>query len=220
MFRRKNKQIDFTDSRQRMVEQQLIPREVRNKDVLDAMRTVPRHMFVDEKYQSDAYNDGPLPIGYDQTISQPYIVASMTEHLEINNKSKVLEIGTGCGYQTAVLAEIASHVYSIEIVESLHKESKKTLNKLHYKNVSLKFGNGYLGWTEQAPFDAIILTAASPKIPEKLIEQLAVNGTMVLPITYTSHYDQELIKLVKKPNELVQESLYGVRFVPMTGVNE
>jgi protein-L-isoaspartate(D-aspartate) O-methyltransferase len=220
MFRRKNNHIDFTTSRQQMVEQQLKPRGVKKQDVLDAMSTVPRHLFVDENFQVDAYDDGPLPIGYDQTISQPYIVASMTEHLGINKNSNVLEIGTGCGYQTAVLAELVSHVYSIEIIENLYLQSKKILHELHYKNISLKFGNGYLGWQEHAPFDAIILTAAAPQIPEKLIEQLEKNGTMVLPITHSNHYDQELIKITKNENELVQESLYGVRFVPMTGANE
>lgn len=217
MFRRKDKQIDFTLLRQKMVEQQLIPRSVNNRQVIDAMRTVPRHLFVDKNLQMDAYDDGPLPIGYDQTISQPYIVASMTEHLGIDNNSKVLEIGTGCGYQTAVLAEIASHVYSIEIIKALHYQAKKILKKLNYNNVTLKLGNGYSGWEEYAPFDAIIITAAAPKIPESLIKQLVINGNMVLPVTHNNYYDQELIKIIKKSDILIQESLYGVRFVPMTG---
>ena len=208
---------DFSEQRINMVKQQLVARDVRDKNVLAAMRTVPRHLFVSKKYRDEAYSDGPLPIGKGQTISQPYIVASMTEHLEISSKSRVLEIGTGCGYQTAVLAEIAKDVYSIEIIPKLHETANSIFKELYYKNIYTRLADGSEGWADKAPFDAIIITAAAPKIPEKLIEQLALNGKMLLPIQGGYFDQQDLFKITKTKDGLTQKSLYGVRFVPMTG---
>ena len=219
MLRNKSKKdIDYTSLREEMVKKQLISRDVKDRVVLSAMKTVPRHLFVDENNMPNAYNDGPLPIGNNQTISQPYIVASMTEHLNLTPQSKVLEIGTGCGYQSAVLAEIAKSVYTIEIIPELYKQAQSTLKKLHYNNILCKLGDGAEGWLEYAPYDAIIITAATPKIPEKLIEQLGSNGTMILPLQGDYFNSQDLIKVSKKNDKLIQKSLYSVRFVPMTGM--
>lgn len=214
---KKNKsQSGFLIQRQEMLEKQLKRRDIRSAAVLTAMMAVPRHLFIDDKHLAHAYDDGPLPIGYNQTISQPYIVASMSQYLDLNRKSKVLEIGTGCGYQTAVLAELAGEVYSIEIIPELHQIAKDNLAQFKFKNINLILGNGYNGFAEQAPFDGIILTAAPTMIPNKLIEQLAMDGRMVLPLAHSIHI-QELIKIVKTKHGLKKESLYGVRFVEMTG---
>jgi protein-L-isoaspartate(D-aspartate) O-methyltransferase len=177
------------------------------------MSKVPRHLFVPEEYRSKAYDDGPLPIGDDQTISQPYIVALMTELLELDGDEKVLEIGTGSGYQAAVLAEIIKEVYSIEIKPALHKKAGETLRDLGYDHVFLKLGNGYVGWEEHAPFDAILVTAAPTPIPQPLITQLSDGGIIVIPVE-TSESFQTLQKVKKIGNELDIDSITPVRFVP------
>ncbi|HKK20150.1 MAG TPA: protein-L-isoaspartate(D-aspartate) O-methyltransferase [candidate division Zixibacteria bacterium] len=208
---------DYDFLRERMVREQLVSRGVKDQAVLDAMRTVPRQLFVPEDLRAQAYNDGPLPIGHDQTISQPFIVASMTEHLELTHRSRVLEIGTGCGYQAAVLAEIAKDVFTVELVPELQQSAIQLFRQLHYRNVISKQGDGSLGWPEHAPYDGIIVTAAAPRIPEALIDQLAMNGVMVLPIEDAEYGGQELIKVRKTTGGLVKRSLYQVRFVPMLG---
>ena len=203
--------------RARMVDWQIEARTVKDPNVLSAMRTVPRHVFVRSTEQRSAYNDNPLPIGYDQTISQPYIVAFMTETLKLTRKSKVLEIGTGSGYQAAVCAEIAQQVYTIEIVEELAKSAKERLKELGYRNVFAKAGDGYFGWPEHAPFDAIIGTAAAGRIPEPLIEQLKPGGRMILP--YGSSGSLQYLVLLTKDKEgnIQKKNVMPVRFVPMTG---
>ncbi len=195
-----------------MITKQLEARGIKDKRVLNAMRKVKRHLFVPVKYKNLAYSDYPLPIGEGQTISQPYIIALMTELLELEGNEKVLEIGTGSGYQTAILAELAAEVYTIEILEPLAARSKKLLAELGYKNIVPKAGDGYLGWPEHAAFDAIIVTCAPDKIPEPLIEQLADNGRLIIPV---GNLWQEL-KLVKKVNnKIVTTDIIQVRFVPM-----
>jgi protein-L-isoaspartate(D-aspartate) O-methyltransferase len=197
-----------------MVEDQIERRDVRDKKVLKAMQNVPRHEFVPDHLKKYAYADEPLPIGEDQTISQPYIVAYMTEYLNLEPNHKVLEIGTGSGYQAAVLAEIIDTVYTIEIVEVLATRAKQTLERIGYENVFVKGGDGYKGWPEHAPFDAIIITAAPTKIPQPLLQQLKVGGHMILPL---GDYSQELVLIEKRENDYKQEKLLPVRFVPMTG---
>jgi protein-L-isoaspartate(D-aspartate) O-methyltransferase len=204
----------FSNQRARMIETQLIPRDITDQNVLDAMRKIPRHLFVPAEYRAEAYADGPLPIGRDQTISQPYIVALMTQLLDIDSSSSVLEIGTGSGYQAAVLGEIADSVYSIEIIPSLADRAHHLLDSLGYKNIRIKTGDGYLGWPEAAPFDAIIVTAAAPKIPQPLIDQLKMGGRMVIPV---GDYSQELYLIEKNENGVVKKAVIPVRFVPMTG---
>jgi len=213
----KDKDIDFISRRLRMVDEQLMRRDIKDTRVLAAMRTVPRHLFVPEAYRSTAYQDSPQPIGYGQTISQPYIVASMTEEVEIQPESIVLEIGTGCGYQTAVLAEIAAEVYTVEIIADLLQRAILILDKLEYKNIFTKLTDGSLGWNEKAPFDAIIVTAAAPKEPSSLIDQLKINGYMVYPLDRGKHEYQDLIKIHKTKKGIESQVLYQVRFVPMQG---
>jgi len=197
-----------------MVEDQIKRRGVNDESVLDAMREVPRHEFVPAHLKKYAYADEPLPIGEDQTISQPYIVAYMTEYLGLEGNDKVLEIGTGSGYQAAVLAEIVDTVYTIEIVDVLAESAEKTLERLGYDNVLVKRGDGYAGWPEHAPFDAIIITAAPTKIPQPLKQQLKMGGFMILPL---GDYSQELVLIEKNQKGFEQKSLLPVRFVPMTG---
>ena len=216
-FNKWDKDIDFISRRLRMVDEQLIRRDIKDARVLAAMRTVPRHLFVPETYRSTAYQDSPQSIGYGQTISQPYIVASMTEEVEINPESKVMEIGTGCGYQTAVLAEIAAEVYTIEIIADLLQRAHHILDKLEYKNVFTKLADGSSGWIEKAPFDAIVVTAAAPKEPLPLIDQLKINGFMVYPLDYGKFEYQDLIKIHKTEKGIERQVLYQVRFVPMQG---
>ena len=203
--------------RARMVALQLQAREVKDPNVLRAMRTVPRHAFVRAGEQRYAYHDYPLPIGHDQTISQPYIVAFMTEALKLGPNSVVLEIGTGSGYQAAVCAEIAREVYTIEIVEPLAKTAKKLLKKLGYPNVFVRAGDGFFGWPEKAPFDAIIGTAAAKRIPEPLLEQLKPGGRMIIPTG--SPYGFQYLELVTKDKKgkIHKSKVMPVRFVPMTG---
>ncbi len=188
---------------------------IRDDRVLDAMRQVPRHLFVPEMVRAYAYEDGPLPIGEGQTISQPFIVAAMTEAADIHAGDKVLEVGTGSGYQAAVLYELTPEVYTIEIVESLAERAAATLQELGYSTVHTRIGDGYAGWPEAAPFDAIVVTAAPEQIPEALVEQLAPGGRMVIPVG-DIRKGQYLIRLIKrKDGTVVQDTLFRVRFVPM-----
>ncbi len=205
--------VDFAAQRQRMVDQQLKPRGIKDERVLAAMAKVPREEFVPADERSDAYQDGPLPIGYDQTISQPYIVAFMTEQLRPKPGDRVLEIGSGSGYQAAILAELVADVYTIEIVEPLAKTAEATLQRLGYKNVHLKVGDGYKGWPEEAPFDAIIVTCAPDKVPQPLVDQLKEGGRMVIPVG--ERFAQQLYLLEKKNGQLKESVTLPVRFVPM-----
>ncbi|RME17773.1 MAG: protein-L-isoaspartate(D-aspartate) O-methyltransferase [Bdellovibrio sp.] len=207
----------FDDRRFQMVESQIIRRGIKDPLVIKAMRKVPRHLFVPEDLRELAYEDRPLPIGEGQTISQPYIVAFMTEAAELGPSSKVLEVGTGCGYQTAVLAEICKEVYTIEIVESLAERARSLLKKLGYQNIYSKVGDGALGWPEQAPFDAILVAAAPKQVPPALLDQLALNGHLVIPVGEDVQYLKRLTRLEK--DQFKEENLLPVAFVPMTGVS-
>jgi protein-L-isoaspartate(D-aspartate) O-methyltransferase len=203
------------ERRLRMVETQIVARGVRDPRVLAAMRKVPRHLFVDPAQRAQAYEDHPLPIPGNQTISQPYIVALMTELLELRPEERVLEIGTGSGYQSAVLGELAREVYTIEIVPELARSAAARLKELNYRNVTVREGDGYRGWPEHAPFDAIIVTAAPERIPEPLVDQLAPGGVMVIPV---GGFFQEL-KVFRKSADgrVTEKDILPVRFVPMTG---
>lgn len=205
---------DFKAMRQKMVETQIKARGVKDPRILAALLKVERHRFVPEKYLDSAYSDQPLPIGEGQTISQPYIVGLMTELLELKGDEKVLEIGTGSGYQAAILAELAKEVYTIEIIEPLASAARNRLSELGYQNVKVKAGDGYLGWPEIAPFDAIIVTAAPDHIPKPLVEQLKEGGRMVVPV---GAYTQELKKIIKRSGKMVVLDVIPVLFVPMTG---
>jgi len=208
----REQKINFVKARERMVTEQIEARGVKDERVLSAMRKIERHRFVPGEYQRLAYNDYPLPIGEDQTISQPYIVGLMTELLGLSGDERVLEIGTGSGYQAAILAELAKEVYTIEILEPLAKSARNRLKDLGYKNIKVKCGDGYLGWEEFAPFDGIIVTCAPPYIPQPLIEQLAEGGRMVIPV---GEYYQELKLLTKKKGKIQERLIIPVRFVPM-----
>ena len=210
---------DRAAERRDMVVRQIRRRDVTNPLVLSAMETVPRHRFVpnDAALQSRAYADTPLPIDQGQTISQPYIVAFMTQALNLDSDARLLEIGTGSGYQTAVLAEVARQVYSIEIVPELAEQAKRTQSELGYQNVLLREGDGYMGWTEHAPFDAIMVTAAPDHIPQPLVDQLAVGGRMIIPV---GENRQALILLTRTERGVTEETVLPVRFVPMTGEAE
>ncbi len=209
-----NPRGDFKAMSEKMVETQIQARGVKDPRVLSALRKVERHRFVPKEYLDSAYFDQPLPIGEGQTISQPYIVALMTELLELKGGEKVLEIGTGSGYQAAILGELAKEVYSIEIIETLASMAKNRLSELGYQNVKVKTGDGYLGWPEVAPFDAIIITCAPDHIPKPLIEQLKEGGRMVVPV---GTYAQELKKIVKRSGKMETTDVIPVVFVPMTG---
>ena len=208
-------ETDFAAARKRMVETQIAERGITNARVLKAMGTVPRHEFVPEDYRKYAYSDTPLPIGHEQTISQPYIVAFMTEQLAPKPTDRVLEIGTGSGYQAAVLAPLVKDVYTIEIVEPLARRAEADLKRLAYTNVHVRAGDGYKGWPEAAPFDAIIVTCAPEHVPKPLIEQLKDGGRMIIPVG--PMYSQELYLLEKKRDKLQRKAVLPVRFVPMTG---
>jgi len=197
-----------------MVESQLAGRDITHEGVLGVMRKVPRHLFVPERMRSEAYEDRPLPIGCDQTISQPYIVAFMTQAVDPKKEHKVLEIGAGSGYQAAVLAELAGQVYTIEIVEELASRARATLESLGYRNVHVKAGDGYAGWVEEAPFDIIMLTAAPRKVPQPLFDQLKEGGVLLAPV---GDYMQELVLYRKTGDAVETRNLLPVRFVPMTG---
>jgi len=204
---------DFAAQRQRMVEQQLKPRGIKDERVLAAMAKVPREEFVPIEARVDAYEDGPLPIGYDQTISQPYIVAFMTEQLRPKPGDRVLEIGSGSGYQAAILAGLVANVYTIEIVEPLAKTAEATLQRLGFTNVHIRVGDGYKGWPEDAPFDAVIVTCAPDKVPQPLVDQLKDGGRMVIPVG--ERFAQQLYLLEKRNGQLKQSATLPVRFVPM-----
>ena len=201
----------------RMVEQQLLTRDITDPGVVSAMRRVPRDRFVPPDQRQWAYEDRPLPIGYDQTISQPYIVAYMTQALRLTPDAKVLEVGTGSGYQAAVLAELAATVYSIEIVTQLAARARDTLSDLGYTNTHVREGDGYAGWPEQAPFDAIIVTAAPDHIPQPLVDQLALGGRLIIPV---GRDRQTLTVLTRTEDGVGQEPTLPVLFVPMTGEAE
>lgn len=200
-----------------MVRSQLETRGIADKRVLLAFEKVERHLFVDSSLRAEAYNDYPLPIGEGQTISQPYIVALMTELLGLRQNDRVLEIGTGSGYQAAILAELVDTVYTIEIVEPLGRTAEKRLRELGYKNVHVRIGDGYRGWPEAAPFDGIVVTCAPEKIPQPLLDQLAEGGRMVIPV---GEFWQELILVEKENGEIIRHNIAPVRFVPMTGESE
>jgi len=208
----------YKKPRMRMVETQLEARGISDARVLRAMSAIPRHLFVDEGLIEQAYYDSPLPIGEHQTISQPYIVALMTQALELKGRERGLEIGTGCGYQTAVLASLADRVFSVERIASLATGARKILDKLNFYNVAIRVGDGSYGWREEAPFDAIITTAGAPEIPQYLVEQLAPGGRMVVPVG--DRDVQTLYKLtrsVENPKEIKKEDLGGCRFVSLIG---
>ncbi len=205
---------DFKAMREKMVETQIKSRGVKDERVISAMLKVERHRFVPKAYESQAYTDRPLPIGEEQTISQPYIVALMTELLDLKGEERVLEVGTGSGYQAAILAELAKEVYTVEIMESLASSAKKLLSELGYQNIQVKTGDGYLGWPEAAPFDAIIVTCAPDHIPNPLLEQLKEGGRMVVPV---GTHSQELKKIVKRSGKIETTDVLPVIFVPMTG---
>ncbi len=208
----------YTKQRKRMVETQLRSRGIRDERVLKAMETIPRHLFVDEALRDQAYFDHPLPIDAGQTISQPYIVALMTAALELRGRERVLEIGTGSGYQTAVLAALADQVFSIERVAPLASRARKILDALDDYNVAIRIGDGTYGWREESPFDAIIVTAGAPRVPRILVEQLAVGGRLVIPVG--DRHTQDLIRVIRQSEEagdIKQEDLGGCRFVSLIG---
>ncbi len=208
---------DYIKKRQNMVVSQLKNRDIIDSKVLHAMLTVPRHEFVDERIRESAYNDYPLPIGEGQTISQPYIVALMTQLLDLKGDEKVLEIGTGSGYQATVLAEIVKEVYTVEIYESLSKKSEKLIKDLGYKNIYFKIGDGYYGWEEYAPYDAIIVTCAPDHIPMPLLQQIKNNGGRIVIPVGGVWMVQTLMKIEKVEEKFRSKSIIGVRFVPMIG---
>jgi protein-L-isoaspartate(D-aspartate) O-methyltransferase len=209
------KTADFQSLRDLMVDSQLIPRGINDKRVLDAMRKVPRHLFIDESQWYKAYEDMALPAGEGQTISQPYMVAVMTQLLEIKGEEKVLEIGTGSGYQAAILAELSGEVYSIERFQALSDRAREVIRNLGYENVHLKVGDGTLGWPEAAPFDRILITAGAPEIPKPLIEQLSEGGVIVAPVG--DRFSQQLLKITKQKGELSREYHTPCVFVPLVG---
>ena len=207
---------EFASLRERMVEEQIIARGVKDKKVIEVMKKVPRHLFVPEEYRQYSYEDEPLPIGEGQTISQPYIVAYMTEILELKEDDKVLEVGTGSGYQTAILAEIVKEVYTVEIIESLSKRAQKVLKELGYENIYFKIGDGTYGWKEHSPYNAILVTAAPSKIPESLQNQLDEGGRMIIPV---GSFFQELVLVIRQKNKFKKKKLIPVRFVPLVSTH-
>ncbi len=207
---------DYQLARDKMVKNQLVARGIRDKNVLQAMGKIQRHLFVEEALIGEAYSDHPLPIGHKQTISQPYIVALMTEALELGGEDRVLEVGTGSGYQTAILAELAARVYTIERIRPLMEKARRLLAELGYANVVMKAFDGTLGWREYEPFDAIIVTAGAPEIPKPLLEQLADGGRMIVPIG--DRFSQELIRVKREKDDFEEEDYGGCRFVDLIGV--
>jgi protein-L-isoaspartate(D-aspartate) O-methyltransferase len=206
---------DYRVARKNMVKTQIASRDVRDERVLETMRTIPRHLFVEEGMWGQAYNDYPLPIGEKQTISQPYIVALMTEALVLRPEDRVLEIGTGSGYQTAILATLGKWVYSVERIRSLAVRARKVLDQLRLYNISIRIGDGSEGWSEHSPYDAAIVTAGSPEIPQPLLDQLAEGGRLVIPVG--DRYSQTLFKVTKRGDEIVKEDMGGCRFVDLLG---
>lgn len=207
--------IKYERFRLEMVESQIRPRGIIDRRVLKAMSSVPRHLFVSEALMDQAYGDFPLPIGHQQTISQPYIVAEMTQALELNEKNRVLEIGTGSGYQAAILAEIVYRVYTIERIHAIFKTARKLFDDLQYFNIVTRYSDGTSGWEDQSPFDGILVAAGAPEIPEILLNQLAIGGRMVLPVG--DQYSQELIKIVRDEEGFHETRLGGCRFVKLIG---
>jgi protein-L-isoaspartate(D-aspartate) O-methyltransferase len=205
----------FENKRREMVARQIAGRDISDKATLDAMRSVPRHLFVPDSQQAYAYDDRALPIGYGQTISQPYIVGYMTQVIAPEKGQRVLEIGTGSGYQAAVLAQIVEQVYSVEIIAPLADQAKKLMEDLAYDNVKIKHGDGYYGWEEHAPFDAIVVTAATEYIPPPLLAQLKQEGKMVIPVG-SPFMTQQLMLVTKKDGDIITRALFPVRFVPFT----
>lgn len=208
---------EYTEQRNRMVKQTIEDRGVSDPEVLQAMYTVPRHEFVPEDLRKYAYEDRPLPIGLGQTISQPYIVAYMTELLKVDKNSKTLEIGTGSGYQAAVLAEIVKEVYTIEIFQELGENAQKRFEELHYENITAKVGDGYYGWKEFAPFDGIVVTCAADHIPPPLIEQLKPGGKMVIPVGGVFQVQMLMLVMKDEEGEVTVKNMLPVRFVPLLG---
>jgi protein-L-isoaspartate(D-aspartate) O-methyltransferase len=209
--------MGFETARKRMVEKQIIARGIKDERVIGAMLKVPRHEFVPGKYSHYSYRDTPLPIGYDQTISQPYIVALMTEEMNLSSADRVLEVGTGSGYQAAILAEIVAEVYTVEIVKPLGESARARLEALGYDNVHVRIGDGYEGWEEYAPFDRIIVTCAPTDIPQPLVDQLKEGGIMVIPVGNAGF--QYLYRVKKVGGEAETEKVIPVSFVPLTGPN-
>lgn len=207
--------MKYKRQREEMVKRQISARGITDEKVISAIRNVPRHLFVSEALTDQAYGDFPLPIGEQQTISQPYIVAEMTQALELSKDDRVLEIGTGSGYQAAIIAQIAYRVYTIERIHSLLLKARSLFDRLLYHNIITRYSDGTKGWTDESPFDAIIITAGAPKIPETLVNQLAMGGRMAIPVG--DQYSQELIKLHRGKNGIQQTSLGGCRFVKLVG---
>jgi len=208
--------VDYKALRKDMVEHQIKARGVKDENVLKAMLTVPREEFVPESIKSRAYDDCPLPIGDGQTISQPYIVALMTELLKLKKGDRVLEVGTGSGYQAGILAEMGCDVYTIEIIETLSLKAQEVIKKLGYNNVHFKIGDGFVGWEEYAPYDAVIVTCAPGEIPKPLIDQLAEGGRLVIPVG--EHLPQDLVLAIKENGKIKEYPITSVAFVPMTGI--
>lgn len=206
---------DFAKARDRMVEEQLIPRGIRDPKTLEAMRKVPRHLFVEEALKDQAYGDFPLPIGRGQTISQPYIVALMTQSLGLKGDESVLEIGTGSGYQAAILSQMCQKVYTVERIDSLLVQARKVFDSLHYLNILTKLDDGTHGWPEYAPYDAIIVTAGGPRVPEPLLQQLADPGVLLIPVG--DRGVQDLRMVTKKDGEITEKTIEFVRFVSLIG---
>ena len=207
--------IIFERMREKMVSKQIASRGITDLNVLKAMSKVPRHLFVSEALMDQAYGDFPLPIGEQQTISQPYIVAEMTQALQLKKEDRVLEIGTGSGYQAAIMAEIVFRVYTIERIRPLFIKARKLFDELHYHNIVTKYSDGTTGWEDESPFDAIMVTAGAPAIPETLVNQLAIGGRMVIPVG--TQYSQDLIRLTRDENDVHKTSLGGCRFVKLVG---
>jgi protein-L-isoaspartate(D-aspartate) O-methyltransferase len=207
--------LDFSKARQRMVDEQIASRGIKDIRLLDALNNVPRHLFVEEALQCQAYNDYPLPIGEKQTISQPYMVALMTEALALKGDEKVLEIGTGSGYQTAILAELGEWVYSIERIRSLANRARRILYGLHYYNIEIGISDGTQGWKEKAPFQAITVTAGAPDVPQPLLDQLATGGRLVVPIG--DAFSQTLVRVIRTKRGFKREDMGGCHFVKLIG---
>ncbi len=207
--------MKYKRQREEMVKRQIEARGITDENVLTAMRKVPRHLFVSEALIDQAYGDFPLPIGEQQTISQPYIVAEMTQALQLSDQDRVLEIGTGSGYQAAIIAQIAFRVYTIERIHSLLVKARSLFDKLQYHNIVTRYSDGTTGWKEESPFDAIIITAGAPRIPETLVSHLAMGGRMVIPVG--DQYSQELIKLYREKHGIHKTNLGGCRFVKLVG---
>ena len=211
----KNESRKYARQRMEMVDKQIEARGIHDLNVLLAMRKVPRHRFVSEALMDQAYGDFPLPIGDQQTISQPYIVAEMTQSLQLRHEDRVLEVGTGSGYQAAVLAEIVFRVYTIERIHSLFVKTRRLFDTLHYHNIVTRYSDGTTGWQDESPFDAIIVTAGAPRVPETLINQLAIGGRLIVPVG--DRYSQDLIKITRDEKGIHESNLGGCRFVKLVG---